>query len=388
MADTARHLSVALNAQLLSLQRGYRNAGISKYIYGLLSHLPLADSTIRYTVYTHERRGTLPGMRRALTRLNTHRPAVRVVWEQMMWPLLLARDPSPAHVIHGMAYALPLVLSVPSVVTIYDLAFVRVPDAFRPWNRLYLRLVTRISARRAAHVCVISESTAGDVLRWLHLPKARVTVVYPGVDDRFERPSESELAAFRQRRRLPDRYVLYLGTLEPRKNLVQLLRAYARLAGSDPHAPLLVLAGGRGWGVEAIFAEAERLNVMDRVLFPGYIPSAEQPYWYAAADLFVYPSRYEGFGMPVLEAMACGTPVVTSNTSSLPEVVGDAGLLVDPDDVAALADALAEMLSSPERRARLGRAARERARRFSWLRAAQRQVEVYRRLAAREEDGV
>ncbi|MDQ7030922.1 MAG: glycosyltransferase family 1 protein [Ardenticatenia bacterium] len=391
MVDAVRqpaHLSVALNAQLLSLRRGYRNAGISRYIYGLLYHLPLADSTIRYTVYTHERGGQLPGLRRVVTRWNTHRPAMRIVWEQIVWPAVLARESLPVHVIHGLAYALPLVVSVPAVVTVYDLSFIHLPNAFRPWNRLYLRVMTRIAARKAAHVCVISENTRRDVARWLGLPESHISVVYPGVDGRFERPAEAALAAFRQRRGVPERFVLYLGTLEPRKNLVQLLRAYARLARHDSHVPPLVLAGGRGWGAEAIFAEVERLGLAERVRFPGYIPSDEQPYWYAAAELFVYPSRYEGFGMPVLEAMACGTPVLTSDSSSLPEVVGTAGVMVNPDDEEALADALADLLASPEQRAQLGQAARERARQFSWLRAARQQVVVYRRLVAHGEDGV
>ncbi len=382
---TFSNLSVALNAQLLSFQAGYRNAGISRYIYQLLYHLPLADRAIRYTVYTHERGGELPGLRRVVTRLNTQRPVVRIFWEQLIWPFLLFREPSHVHVIHGMAYVLPVVRLAPGVVTIYDLTFLRLPEAFRNWNRVYLKLMTRISVKRAAHVCVISESTRRDVMQWLHLPREKITVVYPGLDERFERPPEEAIAAFRQQRRLPERFVLYMGTLEPRKNLVRLLEAYARLVRQDPSIPPLVLAGGRGWGVEEIFEAVERLALKERVHFPGYVPAAEQPYWYAAADVFVYPSQYEGFGLPVLEAMACGTPVLTSNTSSLPEVVGNAGVMVDPNDVAALADALADLLASPQRRAHLAQAAQRRARRFSWHRAAQQQAAVYHRVAAQRE---
>ncbi len=382
---TFSNLSVALNAQLLSFQAGYRNAGISRYIYQLLYHLPLADRAIRYTVYTHERGGELPGLRRVVTRLNTQRPAVRIFWEQAVWPFLLYREPSRVHVVHGMAYALPVILPAPGIMTIYDLSFLRLPEMFRAWNRVYLTLMTRISAKRAAHVCVISESTRRDVMQWLHLPREKITVVYPGLDERFERPPEEAIVAFRQQRRLPERFVLYMGTLEPRKNLVRLLEAYARLVRQDPSVPPLVLAGGRGWGVEEIFEAVERLALKERVRFPGYVPAAEQPYWYAAAEIFVYPSRYEGFGLPVLEAMACGTPVLTSNTSSLPEVVGNAGVMVNPNDVAALADALADLLASPQRREYLAQAARRRARRFSWHSAARQQVAVYRQVAAQRE---
>ena len=382
-AERHRSLSIGLNAHLFSRQSNYRNAGISQYIYGLLRHLPLADARPKYSVYTSERGGTLTGVRRVVTRLNTQRPPLRILWEQLLLPYVARRD--SLDMVHGLAYALPLVSPVPGIVTIYDLTFYRMPEAFPAYNRYYLRLVTRLSARRAEHVCTISESTRRDIVRTLGVRGSRVSVIYPGIADRFERPAPAEIASFRRERGLPERFVLYLGTLEPRKNVISLLRAYARLLHAGDDVPPLIVAGGKGWYFDNIFSEVEELGIAQRVYFPGYVPAAEQPYWYAAADLFVYPSYYEGFGLPVAEAMACGTPVVSSSAASLPEIVGDAGHMVPPDDVDALADAMSRLLASAELRATLGAAGRKRVKRFSWREAARRQVAVYNRVAQRVE---
>jgi glycosyltransferase involved in cell wall biosynthesis len=187
-------------------------------------------------------------------------------------------------------------------------------------------------------------------------------------------PAE-QVAEFRQKHGLPKRYILYLGTLEPRKNLVTLLKAYAALTDPDVH---LVLAGGKGWLCEDIFAEVSALGLEERVHFPGYLSDMSLPLWYNAAEAFAYVSWYEGFGLPVLEAMACGTPTVASNTTSLPEVAGDAALLVPPDDVEAIREALKRCLSDQPLRTRLQHAGREQAAAFTWDKTAERTVALYK----------
>lgn len=375
-----RALSIGLNAHLFSRQPGYRNAGISQYIYGLLRYLPLADARPKYSAYMHERSGTLTGIRRVVSSWNTHRPTMRILWEQFMLPIIVRRD--ELDILHGLAYALPLLSHVPGVVTVYDLTFFHLPEAFRPMNRLYLRWITRRSVQRAAHVCAISQSTRRDVIRLLNVPADRVSVIYPGIAARFERPASEELASFRRRHGLPPRFVLYLGTLEPRKNITALIRAYAALQRAGERSVHLVIAGAKGWYFRNIFAEVERLGLQQTIHFPGYVPAAEQPFWYAAADLFVYPSQYEGFGMPVAEAMACGTPVLTSTAASLPEVVGDAGVTVPPNDITGLAGEMARILRSESLRVSLGAAGRRRAQQFSWQQAAQKQVAIYNEVAS------
>jgi glycosyltransferase involved in cell wall biosynthesis len=181
---------------------------------------------------------------------------------------------------------------------------------------------------------------------------------------------------------LPERFVLFLGTIEPRKNVARLIDAFGILVDSDPHGVPdlhLVIAGGRGWLYDHVLAQLERSNHRGRVHLVGYVPEEEKPWWYNAATIFCYPSLYEGFGLPPLEAMACGVPVIVSNASALPEVVGDAGITVPPNDTAALSEALRQLLADPELRLTLGDRGQARAKRFSWARAASQTAAVYYR---------
>ncbi|MCS7284049.1 MAG: glycosyltransferase family 1 protein [Anaerolineae bacterium] len=369
-------LHVALNAQLLSGDPSYRSAGVHQYIYRLLLHLPHAGC--RVTAFV----GPSAGLPRAVcairTRWPTHRPLVRVLWEQFAQPLLL-REVN-ADLVHGPVYVVPLGTSIPAVVTVHDLSFLRFPRFFRPANRLYLRLFTYLSVHRARRVLAVSAYTARETEQLLGVRREKIRVVYHGVDPVFRPLRPHEVAAFRARHGLPDRFVLYVGTLEPRKNLVRLVQAVARLSEAD--RPFLVLAGARGWYDEEIFATVERLNLKDRVLFPGYIPNEQLPLWYNAAQAFAYPSLYEGFGMPVLEALACGTPVLTSTASALPEAAGDGALLVDPTDVGAIADGLHRLLTDEALREELRERGLAHAARFSWARTAAETVALYREAIA------
>jgi glycosyltransferase involved in cell wall biosynthesis len=379
LQTSPQYLHVGLNAHLLSLGRSYRGAGINWYIYNLLRHLPRVAGQHRYTAFLSERRFApeLP-LAVQLSRLPTVHAPVRIWWEQAIQPLALRR--AQVDLLHAMAFVSPLLLPCPAVVTVYDLSFVRFPESFRPLNRLYLRWFTAWSVRRARRVIVISESTRQDVVRFLGKPEEQVDVVYCGVEKRFRPQDPAAVATFRCEKGLPERFILFLGTLEPRKNVVSLLEAYARLVTRDGNlVPALVVAGGKGWFYQRIFAAVERLDLSDRVIFPGYVAEEEKPLWYNAAELFVYPSLFEGFGLPPLEAMACGTPVIVSDTSSLPEVVGDGGVTVPPTDVEALTDAMAAMLKAPAVRADWQHRGLDRAARFSWRETARQTVRVYER---------
>jgi glycosyltransferase involved in cell wall biosynthesis len=295
------------------------------------------------------------------------------LWEQLAQPWELSRlRPS---LYHGLAFVSPVFSAVPSVVTVYDLSFRRMPDRFPPAQRLYLSAFTAWSCRRARRVIAISESTRADLVRLLGLPPDRVDVAYPGVEAVYRPLPAGEVEAFRARRGLPEAFVLYLGTLEPRKNLAQLVRAYAALRASQPGLTL-VLAGAKGWWYAELFQLVQTLQLENCVLFPGFVPTDEKPLWYNAAAAFAYPSAYEGFGLPVAEALACGRPVVTTSVSSLPEAGGPAALLVPPGEVEALADALRRALTqTPDELAR-GPA---HAARFRWEATAAETVRSYRR---------
>jgi glycosyltransferase involved in cell wall biosynthesis len=291
-------------------------------------------------------------------RLWTH---LRLSWE------MLGRPPD---VLFVPAHVLPLWRPRRTVVTIHDLGYLHVPGAHPPRRRLELHLSTAWNARVATRVIAISQATKADLVRHYRVPEDKIAVVYHGVEARFRPTPDPAVPA---RYGLPDRYFLYLGTLQPRKNLERLVQAYGRLPGD---APALVLAGAKGWYFERIAAAIAGLGLNERVFLPGYVADADVPALLSGALALVYPSLYEGFGLPALEAMACGTPVLAANTSSLPEVVGAAGLLVDPQRVDEIAAAMQRLLADESLRADLGRRGRERAALFSWDRCARETLAV------------
>jgi glycosyltransferase involved in cell wall biosynthesis len=285
-----RPIHIGLNAHLLSLSQSYRGAGISWYIFNLLKNLAGASPDFCYSAFLSEPAFREPSLALHLSRLPTQRPPARILWEQFIQPLVLRR--AGVDMLHALAFVAPLAAPCPFVVTVYDLSFMRYPDAFRPFNRWYLREFTARSVKRARAVIAISESTRQDVINWLGAPPERVHTVYCGVDEAFRPLPAAEVAAFKAAKRLPDTFVLFLGTLEPRKNVDGLIRAYAGWRDQQPDAPPLVIAGGKGWYYNHIFSLVESLNLTERVRFTDYVPQNELPLWYNAASLFVYPSHF------------------------------------------------------------------------------------------------
>lgn len=375
--------TVGWNALLFSSEPGFRSAGIHGYIASLLPELA-AREDVEVVAVTAD-----PGARAALPETVeivrapalARRRAGRVLYEQLRLAGDLRR--AGARLYHGAAYAMPRfgLRGMPALVTVHDLSFFRLPDAFPPRQARYLRLATRMAARRADGLVAVSEFTRDELVSVLGVEPPRITVVPNGYDPAFRPMPPDEIAAWRRGAGLPERFVLCVGTLQPRKNVGTLVQAFAELRGAwaegDGEAPDLVVAGGAGWGRDDVGTLAERLGIGRHVHRTGYVPADDLPRYYAAADVFAFPSRYEGFGLPALEAMATGTPVVAARAASLPEVVGDAGLLVAPDDVAGWAAALGALLTSPARRGELAEAGIARAERFSWTRAAEQTAELY-----------
>ena len=378
----SRATHIGVNAHLLSLAEGYRSAGITSYIFNLLRHLPETATGMEYTVFLSEKRYRgAPGLRLQVSRLPTSHPAVRILWEQALLPWVARRE--GIDLLHNMAFVGPLAGGCPFVVTVHDLSFLFFPRSFRSLRRSYLQVFARMSVRRARRVIAVSESTKRDLVEIYDISPAKIDVVYNGVDARFQPLPADQVAAFRQQQGLPDRFILFVGTLEPRKNIVSLIDAYARL---PKERPPLVLVGGKGWFYDEIFGRVEALGLTGEVRFAGFVPAEDLPLWYNAADLFVYPSLYEGFGLPPLEAMACGTAVITSTASSLPEVVGQAGRLADPTDTEALAAAMAQVLGSRQLQQEMETAGLAQAAGFSWEETARKTVDSYRRALTPGED--
>jgi glycosyltransferase involved in cell wall biosynthesis len=370
---------IGINAHLLSGEAGYRRAGIHHYIYQVLSHLPQSATGPHYLIYTRHTDGWADRVDMTVvpTRLPTERRAARIAWEQTAWPAAARRH--RLDLIHSMAFVAPPVLPCPLVATIYDLSFVMQPDAFPAAQRGYLDRQTARTCRVARRLVAISESGRQDIHAVYGVPLGRIDVVRPGVDERFRPLPAAEVAAFRAAEGLPERFLLHVGTLQPRKNIPVLLRALAQLA--DTEMPLL-LVGGRGWLTDELDAEIAALGLGNRVRFVGYVPDEALPSWYNAATVLVYPSLYEGFGLPIVEALACSTPVVAADTSSLPEAGGAAAVYFDPRDPAALAAQLDALLGDPAARARVAAAGPEQSRRFSWEQAGRDLLAVYERALA------
>lgn len=266
--------------------------------------------------------------------------------------------------------------------TVHDLSPMLLPQLHTKQNRALFKRKMRHVCAHAQTIIAVSEHTKRDLIVHLGLPAERIQVVYNSVDPKFgPLQDQAELSRVMRKYALPESgYILYVGTLEPRKNLVRLVEAYASVREhSGEHTPPLVLAGGRGWLYRDIFATVERLKLQRQVIFTGFIDDDDLPALYNNALFFVYPSLYEGFGIPVLEAMACGVPVIAADVAALPEIVGEAGILIEPTDTPALTQAMLSLLTGTEQRDRLREAGLKQACLFSWDRAARETLEVYER---------
>lgn len=371
---------IGINAHLLSAEAGYRRAGIHQYITQVLRHLPPDTESQQCLLYAPLSAGPFarfPDQSVFHSRWPTERRLIRIAWEQLAWPVLARRD--KLHLLHGMAFVTPVFSPCPTVVTVYDLSFVHFPDRFSRAQRLYLASQTRRSCQVAKRVITISDAGKRDVHERYAVPLDHIDVVRPGVDGAFQPRPSDEVAQFRQRHDLPDHFILHIGTLQPRKNIPTLLEAFKQI---ERLGLTLVLVGGKGWLYDEIFRRVESLGLQDAVRFTGYVPDDELPLWYNAASLFVFPSLHEGFGMPVVEAMACGTPVVASNLPSVGEAVGEAALLFDPLNALELAERMLAVVKDDALWAKMSEAGLAQASRFSWQQAGRETAAVYRRALA------
>lgn len=348
----------------------YTAGGIAQYTRQLATWLPRLAPTDHFTLYRARRASQHwsppgPSRQRRLLTPPHHR------WEQVLLPIELAAE--PIDLLHGPDFAVPRRRRCPAVVTVHDLAFLRYPEILTAESRRHYRQACD-SLASVERIIADSHHTAADLQELLAVPADRIRVVHLAPTPLGPPPAPEAVAAVRQRYQLEAPFLLYVGTLEPRKNLGTLLRAFARVRSRE--AVRLVLAGPRGWLDEPIVAEAARHG--ERVRLLGPVPADALAALYAAAAAFVFPSLYEGFGLPPLEAMAAGTPVVAARASCLPEVLGDAALLVPPLDEEALAEALRAVLADPALRADLRARGKARAAAFSWERTATATLGVYR----------
>ncbi|MBE7553874.1 MAG: glycosyltransferase family 4 protein [Anaerolineales bacterium] len=301
-----------------------------------------------------------------------------IAWHRFYLPVPVEWFAGQLDLFHSPNFILPPTRQAKTLLTVHDLSFIRHPQGAVASLRKWLNQVVPRSLARADHILADSESTRQDLIEIFNLKPADITVVGAGVEERFRPITDpATLAAVRRRYRLPDSFILGLGTLEPRKNFTGLIAAFAQSPVRETHH--LVIAGGKGWLYDDIFAAAQTSPVADRIHLVGFVADEDLPALYNLADIFAYPSHYEGFGIPVIEAMACGTAVVCANNSCLPEVAGDAALQVTATDTPALAEALARLANNPELRVQAIQEGFRQARKFTWRAAAERLLAVYQR---------
>lgn len=372
-------MRVGVAAYLLYAGADYRSAGVSTYTRQLLLHLPGVAPQHEVIALHGANVPGLPGIQSLVSPVPTDRPLVRIAWEQLALPLVARRQ--RFDVLHGTVNVLPLLASAPGVITVHDLSFLRLPERLAGARVRYLKAAVAASVRKAQGVIAVSYHTSQELMELLAVPPERIQVVPSGVDARFQPMPAETVADFRREHFQGRPFILHVGTLEPRKNLDVLLRAFAaaRAAGDLPH--VLALVGGRGWMYQPLFALVAGLGLQQHVAFLDFVPAEELPLWYNSSDLFAYPSAYEGFGLPVLEAMACGAPVITTAGSALGELVGSAGMTVQPGSSEALEAAITRVLEDATLRDEMSRLGRMRAAEFSWERTARETVAVYEQVA-------
>jgi glycosyltransferase involved in cell wall biosynthesis len=360
-------------------------AGAERYTQNIIRHLIAADPRNVYYLILSRINQTYYGSNQETAHNlvwggNTRNKLIRILGEQVYLPRLVRRK--GLDLLFSPCNIGPRNPPVPMVITLFDLHWLRFPELFSPLRLAYLRRALTWSVRKAEAVLTISENSKKDLINLLSVPEEKITVTYVGLDPLFQKiPPPSEIDALRRRYGLKDRFILSVGQLHKRKNIPGLLQAFRRLAAHSPLNVQLVLAGGEGDG-SAEVREAVRPLGRDRVVFTGCLPDEDLLRFYHAAECLVYPSFYEGFGLPVLEAMACGCPVITSNVSSLPEVAGEAALLIDPYRVETIASALVSLLTNPCLSQTLIQKGFEQARRFTWEAAARKTLEVFEKVKA------
>lgn len=363
-----------------------QSAGIGRFVRSLVKAIAEIDDQNHYVlVHASPNSGCIvdaPSTPNITTReLRFRERVLTVIWHRLKLPLPVDFATGPIDIFHSLDFVLPPVRRAVTMITVHDLAFLIRPECADERLRVFLERAVPSSAARADYIITDSENTRNDVICLLDANPDRVFVVPGGVDPVFSPSNEEDLAEVRRAYSLDHPYLLAVGVIEPRKNFPRLIDAYARFRVRTGLAYELVIAGAQGWLSEETFRQAAQCSFSSDVRFTGYVPDKHLAALYTGAEVFAYPSLYEGFGLPVLEAMACGTPVVCANTSSLPEFAGDAALLFPPEDPDEIADALETACGDPLLRQELRQRGTERAKRYQWRHAAERLIQIYERVA-------
>jgi glycosyltransferase involved in cell wall biosynthesis len=360
-------LNIGIDITVLNINQ----AGSASYTRNLIHELKEIIPKDELSIFTVKHRRDMSQPKSFLSRINTiYRD---LIWTHFVLPQKALR--AKVDVLHVPANVIPLFSKCPTVLTILDTTILQTPKYFTFWHKNYSRVCLPLSAKKATVILTISENSKRDIIKQFNIAPEKIIVTYLAASKDFKTVSIQEIDRVKKYYNL-NSFILNVASLEPRKNIPRLLQAYASLIKRG-FKPTLVHVGPQGWLFDEIFSEVRRLGLSEKVRFLGYIPAPDLVALYNAASLFVYPSLYEGFGLPVLEAMACGCPVVTSNTSSLPEVVGNAGIMVDPYDVLQIAATIENLCQDQQKLTHLRNEGLKRTKLFSWQRCAKETLDAY-----------
>lgn len=377
-------MKIALDATYAG-QSSSQKGGIYQYIFHLVQALSEVDKENKYLLFfsffRNKHRQTTDEFYSLFKKAGYGRKDCRIpslIWKRLQFPIELFTG--KIDLFHGLFDYVPRMLSGKSIVTIHDLAYLRRPEFLGSKRVKWKYKETPLAVRRADAIITVSNFSKNDLIKLLGIPEEKIWVTPHGVSPDFTPIQDKEiLERIKIKYRIKENYILFVGVLQPNKNIVKLLEAFSLLKNSCKLEHQLVIAGEKGWLYEDIFKKYNELKLGDTVIFTGYVPDGDLPALYSGADLFILPSQLEGFGIPVLEAMACGTPVVTSNTCALPETAGDAAILVKPDSVHEIAGGIYQVLSDNNLQASLRQKGFAHAKKFTWENTAKMTLEVYRK---------
>lgn len=367
-------MRIGIDASTIGTMGGPRT-----YVLNLINSLLKTDRENEYVIFYNSREhlGRFPQAKEIVVPFSN--PFTRLIREHLLMPLFYKKE--RLDIIHNTKSAISIFKPCKTVVTLHDIIPLTNPETETFMARVYWSIQMPIAARRADRIITISEYAKKEISGYFGITSEKITVIPNCFEERFRPVSDTKaLDEIRSKYTLPESFILYVGTIQPRKNLNMLIKAFYNLKKNGKINKKLVIAGRKGWLYSSLFKLIKELRIEEEVIFTGFVPDEDLPYVYNMAYLFVYLSLFEGFGIPPLEAMACGVPVICSNTTSIPEVVGDAGILVDPYDQKAVEDAIISVLSDQARQEELREKGLKQARKFSWERTAVETLNVYREL--------
>lgn len=370
-------MKIGLDATAIPLKR----MGAGVYTFQLIQALAKIDLTNKYYIFAQQEHINQLKINQPnfhFITVNASSRPLRLLWEQTLLPLQISQH--RIDVLHSPHYTMPGIKACKSVVTFHDMTFQLFPEMHEKSKRIFFQTMMRLSASHADKLISVSHSTSLDLIRLLNVHPSKISVISSAANPIYRQLLSDEVEKVCHLYNLiKNNYLLFVGALEPRKNIPILIRAYSKLVAHFPEIPL-VIVGKKGWMYESIFELVVSLDIQNKVIFLGYVPESDLVSLYNGARLFVYPSAYEGFGFPVLEAMQCGTPVITSNISSMPELAADAAILVEPGDVEGLFNSIKLLLSDNKLSKQLSKLGLARSANFTWFRTAKETIDTYQEL--------